>query len=373
MRKIILLSSTILLSVGVGFGQSIELTPSGYDGKINSGSSTSPSLKLLHPISNGFSRINFENVGVTNKFMISGNVQAVAADSRWNIWHTSTGNIISVSGDGNVGIGVSSPNERFHVNGGDALIEDTTPFLEFRNTGDAGANGIRFESSSGASKASITYTPVGLAGTVRITSSGSGTSSGLFVANNTSTNNIGINEDDPQAYLHIRGNSVPSTPHLRFYENNSGLADNITFENFGSTEFWKIQAQSNNAVGFSKYVLNVTNTGDVVTYTGDGNAKHHGYTQLGDDAPKVKMKKITGTTLAGTATNIAHGLTRDKILAVDIHISNGAGVNYPPSGNGLASVVDQYRYFLNSVNLSLVDVGADLRSQSYWILITYEE
>lgn len=74
------------------------------------------SLRLLHSTSTAFNRLNFENLGRAGKWIMSGNVGSGPADSRWNIYHTTTGNILSVTGDGNVGILNSNPTIPFHVN-----------------------------------------------------------------------------------------------------------------------------------------------------------------------------------------------------------------------------------------------------------------
>jgi hypothetical protein len=404
MKKIILTCSVALLSMGIGLGQSIELTPSGYAGEHQSGdnldlkTSSVPVLNMYRfggtlsspaALPGGFTIMRLGGGGYDGTayralsaridFRTTSTWSASNRGSFIRFISTPDGTASSVehmriTSDGMVGIGTSDPAEKLHVNGGDVLFEDTTPYLEFRNTGNSGANGIRFSNETGATKGLINYTPVTTStGVVKI-SAGTGSSQGLFVEGGIGNNKIGINEDEPEASLHIRGNSTPTTPHMRFYENNNSSADNIVFENFNVTEKWLIKAQANDTPANANFVIKTLGE-DVITLTGDGNTEHHGFTHLGDesadDAPAIKMKRFSGTTTASSNTSVTHGLTRDKILAVDIHISNGAGVNYPP--NALSSVADQYRYFINSAVITMSDVGADLQGQSYWILVTYEE
>lgn len=84
------------------------------------------SLRLLHSTSTAFNRLNFENLGRTGKWIMSGNVGSGPADSRWNIYHTTTGNILSVTGDGKVGILNSNPTLPFHVNSSATSTSSTT-------------------------------------------------------------------------------------------------------------------------------------------------------------------------------------------------------------------------------------------------------
>ncbi len=411
MRKIILILTACVVGLTGVMAQSVELTPSGYEGKHTTSNNVVIKTNAI-PVINMFRHggsiatpsatpANFTigrvwGGGHTGADFLEG---AARLDFRTttNVWSmtntgafmrfltTPDGTIVAqeqmrLSDIGNLGIGTADPQVKLHVKGSDVLFEDTTPFLEFRNTGDAGANGIRFANATGSSRGLITYTPgVGLNGTLKL-SQGTGANNGIFLTEGFGTigssNNIGINEANPAASLHIRANSQPANPHLKFVENNNSLSDNISFENSSSTQSWTIKTQNHNTLTTaSKYVLNVSNFGDVVSYSGDGNTKHHGFTQLGNDndVPKIKMKKLTGTTDADAQTLVAHGLTRDKILAVDIHTSNGLGVNYPPSGNGLQPTNRLYRYYINSVHIILDDVGSELQGQSYWILITYEE
>ena len=103
----------------------------------------------------------------------------------------------------------------------------------------------------------------------------------------------------------------------------------------------------------------------------DGNTNITGYTNLGNDAPAVKFKKISGTTDADSETSVAHGLTLSKILSVDIIIVGSTisvAPNYLTSGD-----TNYYAYHLDSTNVVMTSVQAGVQSGAYTILIAHEE
>ncbi|WP_341224519.1 hypothetical protein [uncultured Arcticibacterium sp.] len=411
MRKIILLSSAFLLSIGLGFGQSIELTPDGYDGNHSTGNQIEIKTNAI-PIVNmfrhsgtisspgatpanftigrfwggghsgegfveGTSRIDFRTTGSAFTSKNFGSFMRFYTTAEGT---TTASERMRITDIGDVGIGTAAPEEKLHVKGGDFLLEDTTPFFELRNTGDAGANGITFANSTGQTRAQIKYTPLDSQKGVIQMLEGSGSNNGLFFIDGPGTansgNNLGINEDEPRARLHIRSNSQPTNPSLLIEENNNGSVDAITFENFSSSEKWHIKYQSNDTDANANFRINASNTGDVATFTGDGNTKLHGYTQLGDSAPKIKMKRLTGTTASteGTTSYIAHGLGANRILAVDVHV-NYATNTYVPE-NHLEHSNYQFSYIHDNVNIRIYTKAgnsANILSKPVVVLVTYEE
>ncbi|GAB4154841.1 MAG: hypothetical protein Tsb0033_03370 [Winogradskyella sp.] len=79
---------------------------------------TQPHINLVDIGSSG-SRINFTNTGTTNGnvWTVFGDTDNIAANSRFNLFHTGTGNIMVVTGDGNIGIGDPTPDATLDVNG----------------------------------------------------------------------------------------------------------------------------------------------------------------------------------------------------------------------------------------------------------------
>lgn len=413
MRKIILTLAAFAVSASVVLAQSVEITPGSTDSRATTGTdlriqttgvpellmfrhggslasptATPGGFTVMRLGGGGYDGTDFRSLSARLDFRTTSTWSASNRGTFMRFITTpdgSTGSIESmrITSDGLVGIGTSDPQDKLHVSGGDMIIEDTTPFLSFRNTGDAGATGINFGTSTGSLRAQIKYTPLTSSDGVVQILEGTGSNNGLFLIDGPGTanggNNIGINEDEPRGRLHIRSNSQPTNPSLLIYENNNGAADAITFENFSSSEKWHIKSQANDTPINANFVIKTTGE-DVLTLTGDGNTEHHGFTHLGDestdDAPAIKMKKLIGTTTSGTSMSITHEITdANKILDVSILIkSDGVSERYyPPSGNGLAATTLQYRFRVSEDHIVLFDIGSLLRSQPYKILITYEE
>ena len=85
----------------------------------------------------------------------------------------------------------------------------------------------------------------------------------------------------------------------------------------------------------------------------------------------IKMKKLTGTTDADTATSIAHGLTASKILSVSCIVTAG-GSFIPPNFDAIANP-NYYTLFFTSTNIQLSNVQTNVQNVAYKVLITYEE
>lgn len=60
-----------------------------------------PSLRLLH-LSSGFNRIKFETLGKTGNFIIASKIESTASDSRLHLYSKDAGNVLSITGDGNI-------------------------------------------------------------------------------------------------------------------------------------------------------------------------------------------------------------------------------------------------------------------------------
>ena len=102
----------------------------------------------------------------------------------------------------------------------------------------------------------------------------------------------------------------------------------------------------------------------------------NGYTKLGSNAPGVKMIKLTGTTGAaqGNTTFITHGVTNSKILSISILVEYAAGACVPPSYNGSAGF--EYDYYLSGVSIAVWTKSGNstsILSKPIRVLVTYEE
>jgi len=126
-------------------------------------------------------------------------------------------------------------------------------------------------------------------------------------------------------------------------------------------------------------IINVDTTNSRVgigTTTPDVALDVNGYTQLGTDAPKIKMKKLTGTTPAaeGEYTSIAHGLTATKIISYTTQVAYTSGCYvqaeyiYTP-GFQFSSTSDTGNFYvkLHATN------SENILSKPITVLVTYEE
>lgn len=101
-----------------------------------------------------------------------------------------------------------------------------------------------------------------------------------------------------------------------------------------------------------------------------------GYTKLGSEAPAIKFKKITGSTPIAVATtgNYAHGLTKSKILGVQVVVTNSSGTLILPH-NGAISDVSYYYAQVTDTALSIyISTSATaILNKPFRAIITYEE
>lgn len=100
-----------------------------------------------------------------------------------------------------------------------------------------------------------------------------------------------------------------------------------------------------------------------------------GFVVLGDSAPSIKLKKLTGTTGAteGVEVAVAHGLTASKIISIVAKVESG-GFYYGPGfvrSNGY-----QYELYYGSTNayIGLHPTNSEnALSKAFVILVVYEE
>lgn len=326
MKKINLLLGVILLSTGIGFGQSVTITP---------GTTTTESIepfleikRLKNNSSNGATLQTFRSrgTGVTDNNLVTGS-------------------------------------ELFRIQS-------------------RGYDGANFKIGAVMSfEASQTWTPSALGTDFRLR---------LTMPNKTipsewltvkGTGDVGLGNSVPGAKLDISNLSTNDDyPSLRLLHLASGF-NRIAFETLGKTGNFVIASKIETNASDSRLHLYSKDApvGNVLSITGDGKIIHEGYTRLGSpasDAPLIKMKKITGTTASteGASVNIPHGLGAHKILAVDIHV-NYATTAY--MGNSHLRFDDyQFDYIHDNVNIRVYNVAgnsANILSKPVTILITYEE
>ena len=190
---------------------------------------------------------------------------------------------------------------------------------------------------------------------------------------------LGIGTSSPVSEVHIKGNDGHSQLTIAPVATGSGDSSSVFFAedhdaSFGMSILYDGEGSNNRMQIFGHSSSTTVHGPHVTIERTDGDVTISSYTQLGDAAPKIKMKKLTGTTGATNSTTfISHGLTSSKILAVDIHVeSNTAGQYYPPS---YSSSLFLYEYFINPTNIA-IKLGSSatvIATSPFQILITYEE
>ncbi len=101
-----------------------------------------------------------------------------------------------------------------------------------------------------------------------------------------------------------------------------------------------------------------------------------GYVAIGDGAPLIKMKKLTGTTAAseGGNTTIAHGLTIGNIIGIQVLVTTTSGNRIPPVFTSVNE--HEYDFFVDGDDIRVYLSGANsgsIKSKAITVLITYEE
>jgi hypothetical protein len=100
-----------------------------------------------------------------------------------------------------------------------------------------------------------------------------------------------------------------------------------------------------------------------------------GYTKLGNDAPAIKVKKLTGTTASsmGGTNSVAHGLDASKIIGITGFIEYTTD-NYMQCGAVQSGYQSQVEFNSTSAKVYLhTSESGNLLSKPFTILITYEE
>ncbi|MBK7083859.1 MAG: hypothetical protein IPH53_04025 [Flavobacteriales bacterium] len=169
------------------------------------------------------------------------------------------------------------------------------------------------------------------------------------------------------------------------YNNGAGANNTFIGHSAGNTAVgltnataigYQAQVTASNSMALGGAGANAVNVG-IGTSAPQAELEVNGFTMLGSDAPRIKMKKLTGTTAAadGGFSSVPHGLAMAKILAVSVLVEASAGNNWiPPNFSWVAGW--QYTYTLNNANITVYNlpgVSAGVLSKPIKILVTYEE
>lgn len=198
--------------------------------------------------------------------------------------------------------------------------------------------------------------------------------------------NVGIGESEPTARLHVsHATNLFSDPTVHLFNpatstlslNRIRTSTGNPADNGWETIFWNSTTASSNLITLHSKTNNITalqlnGLGDLIIFGGSETKK---FSKLGEDAPRVKMKELSGTTanLSGGMAEIAHGLTLSKILSVSIFVSDMYGSDIPP---GLSFSSARYEYYLIANHVRIQNIaGTDTQilGRPVRILITYKE
>ena len=106
----------------VGIGTSVP--EASLEIKKNSNLSN-PHLRLYED-ENDYARINFSNIQGSNYWSIAAYVASLTKNDRFNIWNGATGDILTITGDGRMGLNVGiSPKTTFHIGNGHRVLFGT--------------------------------------------------------------------------------------------------------------------------------------------------------------------------------------------------------------------------------------------------------
>lgn len=360
-------------NIGIG-SPAIPLTP------LHINSNTAEALRLQGPTSY---MTFYDNNNYRGYIQASSSAIAIGSTGTNSInFYTAGGSQrATILDNGKVGIGNTFPNAQLDINSDDAEVikinSSTSPYIGFYNNNSYqgfvwGDEGLKIGTASSPGK------------TLRMFTNGQERMSLM------ENGNVGINNNNPLANLHINASSgeairvqAPSA-FMSFYDN---------------TNYTGYLQSSGNVMSLAAYGVNrlslVTSFTERLTITPNGNIginkttantalDVNGYTRLGseaDAAPKIKTKKITGTTPTDDdlVALIPAGIDCSKILSVSIFVTTlgGGARRIPPKYQGFPGNTN-YEYYIDLTTNSFIILP--IRGQSSGILsspisifITYEE
>jgi hypothetical protein len=114
-------STAGVVGTNAGSGYAIKgVSVGGVAGRFETNSSIALPTVLLYENADDYARLTFQNDQTEKFWTIAGYASVTDTLSRLNVWNSSTGDLVSISGDGKVGIGIgtTAPAAKLEVSGG---------------------------------------------------------------------------------------------------------------------------------------------------------------------------------------------------------------------------------------------------------------
>lgn len=306
-----------------------------------------------------------------------------------------------IKGNGNIGIGTSTPSSRLHIqNGSSSITANGSSLLTVEGSGtnvytnilSTQETGVLFGASGASNHGGVIYNSASYPNSMTFRTGGN--TNQMIIG---STGNVGVGTMTPSSKFHVANGASGITPNANslltvdkngtnayinvlstqetgvLFGANGSSADGGIIYNSGSFQNSLLFRTGGN---INRMMIDNTGNVGIGTTAPTTTLEVNGFTKMGTTAPAVKMIKLTGTTAAAQGSNVAlsHGVTSSKILSVNILVEYVSGSSVPPSYT--ASAGYEFDYYINGGNLVIINKTANsvnILSKPVRVLITYEE
>lgn len=276
--------------------------------------------------------------------------------------------------DGKIGIGIISPNYNLHLHSPNT---GTSSILQLTNEtiGSTSTDGL-YIGENNFGNASIFNQE---SGSLRL-----GTNGSAFLALDNEKACLSCLVPVGKFDIWHNTTNVATNPHITLRTTNNASNGIIRMESSNGSRYFGQYFNLNSATAANNFVsFDYGGTTPILDMQGNGNVKISGFTTLGNDAaaPKIKMKKLSGTfstnaNTSGTPTYISHGVADpSKIITINVlgqYLGSGGYV----SNSFLTSNGYQFDYQIDGTNIIVTPKqgnSGSLVSQNIKVVITYEE